>query len=257
MLTTPAHAIVNGSRDGDAHSYVGALTVEYGGARALACTGVLVSPTVVVTAAHCTAMLEQLGYEQADVTFSSDIGDGTDFPCALVDCVVEPDASTLHTGTIHTNPAFNGNTTGVDSHDVGVVTFDEPITGITPAKLPAAAQLDAMAAHGNLSRTSFTDVGYGWHSVLNGTDEGMFDGVRRAATASERSLTTSDIWLSNNAALGLGGGCDHDSGSPTMLGGDVAVAVLSGVDGQCHTYYAYRLDTPSARSFLANFVTVP
>jgi hypothetical protein len=265
LLAAPAssQAIVNGNLDGSQHPNVGALTVNTGSAQVLACSGTLISPTVLVTAAHCTAQLQQLGFTQTDVSFDPNIGNGSDITCGLTDCFVEPAPKSLHTGTLYTDPDFNGNLTGVDSHDVAVVVFKKPVKGITPATLPAADLLDGMAATGTLGSETFTQVGYGWHAVVTKSttnNTGLFDGQRRNATAGFQSLTTSNLKLTENAAQGFGGACDHDSGGPSFLDDDhTVVSVLSYIlSGSCSSSYGtYRLDTASARAFLANFVALP
>lgn len=263
MLAVPAssQAIVNGTPDGGAHPNVGALTVEYQGSQVLACTGTLISPTVLVTAAHCTAQLQQLGFSQTSVSFDTNIGSGSDITCGLIDCYVQPAAKSLHVGTLHTNPLFNGSTTGVNSHDVAVVTFNKPIKGITPGSLPTAGLLDNMANDGTFASQTFTNVGYGWHAVVshNPIFTGLFDGVRRYATSGSQSLSTSDLKLTENATLGFGGACSHDSGGPAFVGdGGVIAGEVSALQDDCDsTYILYRLDTDSARSFLANYVSLP
>src|SRR5215217_2411768 len=53
LLSTPASAITNGEPDGDAHPYVGIIfNVD------TFCTGTLLSPTVFLTAGHCTVLFE-------------------------------------------------------------------------------------------------------------------------------------------------------------------------------------------------------
>ena len=261
-LPGSALAVTNGVIDGTAHPNVGALTVNYQGQQVLACTGVLISPTVLVTAAHCTAMLQQLGYSQAAVSFDPDIGSGSDITCGLIDCYVSPASKSLYVGTLQTDPLFTGSTTTSDSHDVAVVTFDKPIKGITPASLPPAGMLDSMAAAGTLASQNFTDVGYGWHAVVfNGASgaTGVFDGKRRYATSGAATISPADLHLSEDPTAGFGGACSHDSGGPAFVGdSEVIAGVVSGLDGNCSSsYYDYRLDTPSARSFLANYVTLP
>jgi hypothetical protein len=258
---SPALAVTHGALDGTAHPNVGALTVNYQGQQVLACTGTLISPTVMVTAAHCTAQLQQLGYNQADVSFETDMGSGSDITCGLTDCYVTPDPNS-YVGTLHTDPQFTGSTHTSDSHDIAVVTFDQPVHGITPASLPQQGLLDNMAAAGTLSSQTFTDVGYGWHAVAsNGAkgSTGLFDGKRRSATSGSPTIDPADLHLSEDPTAGFGGACSHDSGGPAFVGSsDVIAGEVSGLDGNCNSsYYDYRLDTASARSFLANYVTLP
>jgi hypothetical protein len=72
-----------------------------------------------------------------------------------------------------------------------------------------------------------------------------------------------DTWLrlSMIEAQGNGGACYGDSGGPnfaTIDGKRVLVATTITGDAPCYaTNVTYRLDTPSARSFLAPFVALP
>ena len=68
-------------------------------------------------------------------------------------------------------------------------------------------------------------------------------------------------WLriSMNPATGNGGTCYGDSGGPNFLGDDrhPGGTTITG-DYVCRsTNVDYRLDTPSARAFLGQFVTLP
>ncbi|HVM69333.1 MAG TPA: trypsin-like serine protease, partial [Gaiellaceae bacterium] len=62
-LVSAAGAVTGSTPDGDAHPYVGALVVD----AAVRCSGVLVSPTVFATAAHCVAGLPATA--RVEVTF--------------------------------------------------------------------------------------------------------------------------------------------------------------------------------------------
>ena len=54
----------------------------------------------------------------------------------------------LHSGRYYTHPGYPGNEH--DSLDIAVVVLDQPVKGITPARLPAAGLFDTMKAAGTL-----------------------------------------------------------------------------------------------------------
>ena len=61
-----------------------------------------------------------------------------------------------------------------------------------------------------------------------------------------------------NPSRGYGGASFGDSGGPIFLGQSTTVAAIVGLRGSNGgTYEGYRLDIPSARAFLASFVTLP
>jgi hypothetical protein len=68
---------------------------------------------------------------------------------------------------------------------------------------------------------------------------------------------------SSGPARGDGGTCYGDSGGPNCLGAGatetniVAATTITGDFMCCATNVDYRLDTPSARGFLGQYVTLP
>ena len=242
VFAAPTMAISFGHLDGSAHPNVGAMLVpDQNGHPDLWCTGTLVSPTVFVTASHCTIDLTVAGRTH-DVYVSFD--------------PVVGDAPTMYRGTAHTNPAYRSNVES-DPHDVGVIVLDEPIDWITPARLPTANLLDSL----DLKSQRFTTVGYG-DARDDKTKAGAsiyFDGARRATDQGFRSLTKAWLNLSMNPSVGSGGTCYGDSGGPHFVGSsDVIAAVTVTGDAWCRaTDVDYRLDTRASRSFLAQFVTLP
>ena len=235
-----AGAVVFGEPDGNRHPNVGALLAPqaYSDGTWASCSGTLISPTVFLTAAHC-----DWGVARLAVTFDS---------------VYDADTGTEHWGTWHADPLYSG--AASDPHDIAVVVFDQPVTGITPARLPAANSL------ANLPQNQgFTSVGYGAQAVT--IDRGPtfhYADVRYVGT-SNRLFATNNAWLriSMNPVLGDGGPCYGDSGGPNFLGaGATETNIVAGTtitgDFMCRaTNVVYRLDTPSARGFLAPFVTLP
>ena len=237
-----ALAIINGQADGNRHPEVGALlnTEAYSDGSWADCTGTLIAPKVFLTAAHC-----DLGVSRVEVTFAS---------------AFDRQRSTTYWGTWHADPAYNKSQS--DPHDIAVVVLDKAVQGITPAALPAENSLAGITG-----TQKFTSVGYGAQSVTNGPGGKSFDytDVRFVAVGTLNSLPGNDAWLriSQNASTGNGGTCYGDSGGPNFLGAGssetniIAALTITG-DTPCRsTNVDYRLDTASARAFLAQFVALP
>ena len=234
-----ASAVVHGQPDGNDHPSVGALLAPqpYSDGTWASCTGTLISPTVFLTAAHCDWGLSRMA--------------------VTLDSVYDSTSGTGLWGTWHADPRFRGAQS--DPYDLAVVVLDDPV-GVSPARLPTAGSLS------NLSRSQgFTSVGYGAQSVT--IDHGPtfhYADIRYAAT-SDTLFAINKAWLriSMNPTLGDGGTCYGDSGGPNFLGAgesetDIVVATTVTGDFMCRaTNVVYRLDTPSARSFLGQFVSLP
>ena len=237
-------AITYGQLDGNRHPAVGALVGTFSSGTFPYCSGTLISPTVFLTAAHC-----DIGTSTVQVTFDSQYTAG----------------STLHTGTYHSDPQFGGGQG--DAHDIAVVVFRTPISGIAPAQLPSAGRLDAMKRNGTLDNsTQFTAVGYGGQERnFDGKGKPIiaFHDAREFAVSSFNALNKGYTRLSQNQAHGDGGTCFGDSGGPNFFGaGASETTVIAGItitgDAQCvSTNVIYRVDTRSAREFLGGFVTLP
>ena len=135
---------------------------------------------------------------------------------------------------------------------------------IVPAELPTAGLLDELKASHALDNATFTVVGYGLVRVDKSTGPHAFlgfDGQRRYALQSLGSLQPYWLNLDANPSTDNGGSCFVDSGGPHFLGGvdsNLVVATTVDVAGWCRSHdKTYRIDTDSARQFLAQFVTLP
>jgi secreted trypsin-like serine protease len=235
-LAAPAGAVINGRTDGDGNPNVGGLVAPeaYSDHTWIYCSGTLISPTVFLTAAHC----DEGGDGRVRVTFSSAYRDGDQ----------------TYAGSFHADPAYNQRQS--DPHDIAVVELDDPVTGITPAKLPEAGSLGRLS-----SGRPLTSVGYGAHEVTNepGGHRYLYDDVRRAASGTLNATNPSWLRISMNPATGNGGTCYGDSGGPNFLGDSSVLAgtTITG-DAVCRaTNVVYRLDTASARDFLDDYVALP
>ena len=239
----PASAITYGSPDGNTHPEVGALIADqaYSDGTWAYCSGTLISPTVFVTAAHCG----DPGQTTARVSFASSYQPG----------------KTTYSGAYVPNPQYSGSQS--DPHDIAVVVFDKPIPNITPARLPAAGLLDSMKAAKTLQTSTFTSAGYGSLEPVNGPGGKtyVYTDTRNQASGSLNSLTDAWLRLSQNPSTDNGGTCYGDSGGPNFLGGadsNLLVATTITGDTACRsTNVDYRLDTPDARAFLGQYVTLP
>jgi secreted trypsin-like serine protease len=249
LAGVPLLAITFGHPDGTGHPNVGGLVAEWrqAGQKDLLCSGTLISPTIYLTAAHCTAFLESIGISDVWVTFDPEFTSN----------------SKLHHGTMHTNPNFNQAQS--DPGDIAVIVLDKAVRGITPASLPSAGLFDRMKAAGTLKGQKFTAVGFGvlQPSIGGGPPSFPDTNLRWMAVSQFDALNRAWLRLSQNDATGDGGTCFGDSGGPNFLGAGanetsiVAALTVTG-DAMClATNVDYRLDTPSARNFLSQFVILP
>jgi V8-like Glu-specific endopeptidase len=246
---SPAGAVVDGEPDGARHPYAGAVDGRPLGGPVRFGSGVLISPTVFLTVGHGTAHFDAAGVSRARVTF---------------DPVVTA-SSTWHEGTVHTNPAYdpNGSGTRGDFGDLGVIVFDEPVLDVTPARLPTAGYLDGQA--GRLAGLRLEIPGYGVAGYAGGSGhQGGLDyasaGTRRIATEAFASLSPGFLRLRATSGADI---CTGDSGAPSVVAGSDLVLGLTAVElsldgSQCVSGpWEQRVDTPGARAFLAQYVSLP
>lgn len=253
VYTIPAQAISYGEFDGTDHPNVGSMVVRVGDIYYQWCSGTLISPTVFLTASHCTAPLDR--FLQANpgaellVTFDPTISE----------------SSIYYTGIWHTNPVYFSARGSDDTADVAVIVLDESPEDITPAQLPTAGLLDQLQKNHTLDDTLFTAVGYGAVRETKQTGwQAIHDNMYRNRVNQE-FLSLTNAWLTNsmNLATGNGGTCYGDSGGPHFIHmdgveTDIVVSVTVTGDMNCKaTDKTYRVDTQAARSFLAEFVILP
>jgi hypothetical protein len=241
-LAGAAPAITNGTPD-LAHPYVGLLAMRSGGNVVKVCSGFLVSPTLLVTAGHCTAEIQDAG-AQALVSFAP---------------TFDP-SSQLLTGTAITHPDYALTPKGDIQNDLGVVLLDEPVTGVGFAELPSVNLLAQLVRRP--VGVQLTTVGYGASAIAHGggRPQPVFLDTRQTATArliaSRSALTGGFVQMTNNPGNG-GGICFGDSGGPVLLGSSNTVVAVNSylVNANCAgTSFAARVDTPAALDFISLYL---
>ncbi len=242
-------AITDGALDGEGHPYVGLLIFDVGGSPAWRCSGTLLSPTVMLTAGHCTD-----GASGGRVWFEADVQQpGLGYPTG--------GSTSVEFCSINTHPQFNEGSFIL--HDVGVVTLCDPVYKDTYGTLPAANQLDSLKTKRGLQDVTFTAVGYGLQQSF--PDAASFKEhnvkVRMVATPKLNQINvpgfTGDfsLLLSNNARTG--GTCFGDSGGPNFLGSSNVVAGVTsfGINGNCAgTGGVFRMDRQNVLDFVNSFL---
>jgi len=258
MLAVPASAITYGEPDEGQHPYVGLLGFyDAEGEWMWRCSGTMISPTVVLTAGHCTGYDPEYGTPaRAQIWFDEQV---------LID---EENGYPYYGGTMGT-PYPHPNYVGLyipATYDIGVVVLDEPVSMPRYAELPEAGMLDELATRRGHAERVFTVVGYGLNDVR---PETISLRIRYKALSNLVSLQSAitdgyNLQTSNNPGQwtdeGISGGtCFGDSGGPVFYGGydsDLVVAITSfGMNSNCSgTDFAYRVDTEDSLGFLAPFL---
>ena len=242
-----AAAITNGDLDGNGHPHVGLMVAQLADGTPLwRCSGTLVSPTLFLTAGHCT-----YGAQHVEIWFDADMQTNA----AAKGYPFNGDVG----GTPHTHPDYNPNAFFL--YDLGVVVLESPVARPQYGALPTLNQLDALKTRRGQQDTTFTAVGYGLQQSFPDAAAWKENNVRVRMVATPRLIAinvpgyTGDfsILLSNNA--NTGGTCFGDSGGPNFIGAsNVIGGVTSYGGGNCvGRGGVYRIDRADDLDWLATF----
>ena len=196
-ISSPALALVGPASEDQSFAAHVVMVLKRGGDRAGFCTGVVLAPQVVLTAAHCVAPIKDMRIHYKDDTGRPEI--------------VEVRAVAVH-------PGFRA-----DALSKRVVSIDLALVE-TQAPLDArfsAAELDEAGAVA--VGQSVRVVGYG----LGREGEGTSGGVLRSAALQVRApLSAILLWAEDPNGAGAGA-CSGDSGGPILSGDGAKVLAIT------------------------------
>lgn len=254
MTAVPALAVTNGEPDSGEHPYVGLMVADDAEGNPMwRCTGTLISPTVFLTAGHCTeppAVTATIWFDE-DVEATPDFGTPAGYP-------FEGDVD----GTTFTHPDYDP--AAFFLYDVGVVVLDEPQFPGHYGELPALGVLDGIK--GKDKKGALTAVGYGLQEINPNRYTGERDRLKTTldlintkgvfGIPEGTSIKVSGSGVGGDASSS-GGTCFGDSGGPQFLAGtNIVVAVTSfGLNGNCAgTGGGYRIDQADDLDWLYGFL---
>jgi secreted trypsin-like serine protease len=238
IAVPPVGAITNGALDGNGHPYVGLMVAQDGNGTPLwRCSGTLLSPTLFLTAGHCT----EAPAAHVEIWFDADVESG-------IPANGYPFTGDVG-GTPYTHPNYNPDAFYL--YDLGVVVLDAPMVRDAYGALPGEDVLDGLARRRGRQNVAFTSVGYGLQESFPDPASFLEHNVRVRMVAHPHLIqinapgSTGDfsLLLSNNHATG--GTCFGDSGGPNFIGNSNIIGGVTsfGKNGNCAgTGGVYRVD---------------
>jgi hypothetical protein len=239
-----ASAVVGGTDDTTGRfANVGALQLQVDGEWFDFCSGALVGPDVVMTAAHCADFLGPGDLGVLRVSFGAASNAGP---------VYDVDHIAIHPAWATAGPCFgNSKHACLDPghEDIALVWLQEDVSGITPAKVAGPGYLDSL----KLTSDTFTVVGYGVDRFVTGSLLAnhpivIVDGIRsyRDVTAITAHDAFPDRYLKVTQSV-----CFGDSGGPVFHDGTIVALNTWTFSTRCSApNLEYRVDSAPAQAFL-------
>jgi V8-like Glu-specific endopeptidase len=181
------NAIIGGSADTDDPSVVAVYGQQPGATSGFLCTGAVIAPTVILTAAHCLSEVETGARAEFTVITSPDIAKSR--------------GQQLAVSAVHANPLWSPDNLEA-GHDQGIVILGEPTT-LRPLHINRKKLASALLGR------AVRIVGYGLDDGSRQTGAGL----KRQAITSLGTIFTNLILVGNSRH----GTCNGDSGGPAFM----------------------------------------
>jgi len=263
LFTSTAYGI-SGNFTPDSTPYVGVVVLFSDTARTNPigyCSGFLVSPTVMLTAGHCTfgAAAVSVCFDKGPIDYSIQNGK-----------IVYSGKEIIYAGRPLTYPEYTrsvlaGTNNGehiLSCSDLGLIILNKPVKGVTNfPTLPQTGFVDTIDI-----KTNLNEVGYGAQFQVTPKDNGIinsWEGTLSCNTATAQlvsgSFAGSDKYLrlTANPSQGKGGIAFGDSGGPVLYQANdgnpsTVLAVNAYVDNSncAGVTYHTRIDTPQVLAWI-------
>lgn len=274
-LAGVASAITWGEFDGEDHPHVVNLLFVQNGDGFYSCTGTMLTPTVVLTAGHCTGWLDGDGELQAnEVTYVSNAPDISELIANTIGNYPTTSAwleGEWISGQAVPHPEYADYAGFPDTFDIGLVLLDAPLLVSEYGELPELGQFDYLRTRKMAPSQRMVEiVGYGLVGRIPAfADNSVWNrrvgfstiiNTGQSANAGEQNFVYSN---SPGKGNGVGGTCSGDSGGPafwvdpaTGEPTNLIVGVNSyGIAPNCNgNDYQFRTDTSAALDFVSRYL---
>jgi hypothetical protein len=251
----PAAAITFGSPDGNAHPFVGTILFERPDGF-YSCSGTLMSPSVMLTAGHCTeegGVVNLRTWVRFDPNIT--VSTGCNGNVACIENYLDNSKNGWIKGTPHPHPLYNDFAQFPATYDAGIIVLSKAVKMAVYGELPSLNFLDTIHS---AAENHFTAVGYGMQGEIKPFYSDIwarYVGQTQLVELNSTSDGNQSAKYTNNPGIG-GGTCFGDSGGPIFYSDtNIVVSVVSWGQTPCiGVDYNFRTDIKTSQDFIDSYL---